>query len=93
MRVGVELFADHYAPTTSTPAGTILIRGPYGRGPLAALRTVRAYASRGYHVVLQSVRGTFGSGGEFEPARREVEDGADTAAWLVAGRGHGVGHL
>jgi putative CocE/NonD family hydrolase len=82
MRDGVELLADHYAPAVSTPAGTILIRGPYGRGPLAAFQTARAYASRGYHVVLQSVRGTFGSGGQFEPGRREVEDGADTVAWL-----------
>ena len=82
MRDGIDLLADHYAPTTATPAGTILIRGPYGRGPLAAFQTVRAYASRGYHVVLQSVRGTFGSGGDFEPGQREVDDGADTVAWL-----------
>ena len=82
MRDGIKLLADHYAPTTSTPAGTILVRGPYGRGPLAAFQTARAFASRGYHVVLQSVRGTFGSGGEFEPGQREVEDGADTVAWL-----------
>ncbi|MBP1820071.1 CocE/NonD family hydrolase [Mycobacterium sp. OAE908] len=84
MRDGIDLLADHYAPSTTTPAGTILIRGPYGRGPLAAFQTVRAFASRGYHVILQSVRGTFGSGGEFEPGRREVEDGADTVAWLRA---------
>jgi uncharacterized protein len=32
--------------------------------------------------VLQSVRGTFGSGGEFEPMVHEADDGADTVAWL-----------
>jgi putative CocE/NonD family hydrolase len=40
------------------------------------------YASRGYHVVFQSVRGTFGSGGEFDPMVNEIADGADTVAWL-----------
>jgi hypothetical protein len=42
----------------------------------------RLYAARGYHVVLQSVRGTFGSAGEFEPMVHEADDGADTAGWL-----------
>lgn len=82
MRDGVELVADHYIPDTDTPAGTLLVRGPYGRGrPVSALYA-SAYAARGYHVVLQSVRGTFGSGGVFEPPVNETADGADTAAWL-----------
>ena len=64
MRDGVQLIADHYAPA-GEPVGTILVRGPYGRGfPFAALYA-RPFAQRGYHVVFQSVRGTFGSGGEF----------------------------
>ena len=82
MRDGVELLADHYAPTASRPAGTILVRGPYGRRGIGALVSARAYAARGYHVVMQSTRGTFGSGGEFAPIVHEVEDGADTVAWL-----------
>jgi putative CocE/NonD family hydrolase len=82
MRDGVELIADHYEPQTSHPAGTLLLRGPYGRGwPFAAL-FANFYAARGYHVVFQSVRGTFGSGGDFDPMRNEIADGADTAAWL-----------
>ena len=82
MRDGVELIADHYEPQTSNPAGTLLVRGPYGRGwPFSALFAA-VYASRGYHVVVQSVRGTFGSGGEFNPMVHEIADGADTAAWL-----------
>ncbi len=32
--------------------------------------------------MFQSVRGTFGSGGEFTPMVNEVADGADTVAWL-----------
>ena len=69
-------------PDTPQPAGTLLVRGPYGRGFPFSLIFARLYAARGYHVVLQSVRGTFGSGGEFEPMVNEAADGADTAAWL-----------
>ncbi|WAC89848.1 CocE/NonD family hydrolase [Mycobacterium sp. Aquia_213] len=83
MRDGMRLVADHYAPTTSSPAGTVLVRGPYGRGFPFSLLFARPYAARGYHVVVQSVRGTFGSEGVFEPMANEAADGADTAAWLV----------
>jgi uncharacterized protein len=82
MRDGVELVADHYAPTTSSPVGTLLVRAPYGRDFPFALVFASLYAARGYHVVLQSVRGTFGSGGVFEPMANEVADGADTVVWL-----------
>ncbi|WP_156690238.1 CocE/NonD family hydrolase [Mycobacterium sp. Marseille-P9652] len=82
MRDGVDLVADHYAPETPAPAGTVLVRGPYGRGFPFSHVFARLYASRGYHVVLQSVRGTFGSGGVFEPMVNEADDGADTVAWL-----------
>jgi putative CocE/NonD family hydrolase len=82
MRDGVELVADHYVPDTSAPAGTVLVRCPYGRAfPVSSLFGA-AYAARGYHVVIQSVRGTFGSGGDFTPMIHEVADGADTVAWL-----------
>lgn len=82
MRDGVRLVADHYAPQTSTPAGTLLARGPYGRSMPFSLAFAKLYAARGYHVVLQSVRGTFGSAGEFEPMVNEAADGADTVQWL-----------
>jgi predicted acyl esterase len=49
---------------------------------LIALITARYYATHGYHVVNQSCRGTFGSDGVFEPFRPDVDDGADTVAWL-----------
>ncbi|MGE2727539.1 CocE/NonD family hydrolase [Mycolicibacterium pulveris] len=82
MRDGVQLAADHYRPTTPNPTGTLLVRCPYGRGfPFSTLYAA-SYAARGYHVVLQSVRGTYGSGGEFTPMSHEISDGADTVAWL-----------
>jgi uncharacterized protein len=79
MRDGVELLTDIYAPVAKS-LGTLLIRTPYGRS--IALLTARYYATHGYHVVNQSCRGTFGSGGDFQPFRPDIDDGADTVAWL-----------
>jgi uncharacterized protein len=82
MRDGVELVADHYAPDVPNPAGTLLVRTPYPRRwPFSSLYAA-IYAARGYHVILQSARGVYGSGGEFEPVVNEANDGHDTAAWL-----------
>jgi uncharacterized protein len=81
MRDGVELLTDIYAPAAKS-LGTLLIRTPYGRTGLIALLTARYYATHGYRVVNQSCRGTFGSGGDFEPFTHEIDDGADTVAWL-----------
>ncbi|MEV4707239.1 CocE/NonD family hydrolase [Actinoplanes sp. NPDC049316] len=81
MRDGVELRATHYAPRDGA-RGTVLIRTPYGRGLPASLLQGRMLAARGYHVVVASVRGTFGSGGTFVPMAQETADGQDTVAWL-----------
>jgi predicted acyl esterase len=82
MADGTTLLADHYLPITGRPAATVLVRCPYGRGLPFSLLMAQLIAERGYHVLLQSVRGTFGSGGEFEPMRNEIADGHDTVAWL-----------
>lgn len=82
MRDGIELRADHYAPMTDQPLGTLLVRGPYGRGFPFSFIYARIYAARGYHVLLQSVRGTTGSGGDFVPMVHEADDAADTVVWL-----------
>jgi hypothetical protein len=81
MRDGTILLADHYAPMVAQSRPTVLIRCPYGRGPQFALGAW-ALAERGYHVLLQSCRGTFGSGGRFRPAFDEAGDGQDTVTWL-----------
>ena len=62
MRDGVQLLTDVHVPM-DTSLGTILIRTPYGRDGLIAQLTAGFFASHGYHVVNQSCRGTFGSGG------------------------------
>ncbi|MEV4662274.1 CocE/NonD family hydrolase [Micromonospora echinofusca] len=80
VRDGVPLRTDHYAPDLPA-APTVLIRTPYGRGgPMRLLG--RLAAERGFHVVIQSCRGTFGSGGVFDPLVHEREDGLDTLDWL-----------
>jgi putative CocE/NonD family hydrolase len=81
MRDGVVLLADHYAPVTNLQRPTVLMRCPYGRGQAFAMLAM-PFAERGYHVLLQSTRGTFGSGGTFRPAVDEAADGQDTVAWL-----------
>ncbi|MEU8131583.1 CocE/NonD family hydrolase [Micromonospora sp. NPDC049049] len=79
-RDGVVLRTDHYAPAVRA-APTVLIRTPYGRGgPLRLLG--RLLAARGRHAVIQSCRGTGGSGGTFAPLVHERDDGADTLDWL-----------
>jgi putative CocE/NonD family hydrolase len=80
-RDGVVLRTDHWEPRLR-PAPTIMIRTPYGRSGVIGLVSGRVLAERGFHVVLQSCRGTFDSGGEFDPMRHEREDGLDTVAWI-----------
>jgi putative CocE/NonD family hydrolase len=79
-RDGVILRADHYAPDVPD-APALLVRTPYGRGGPTGL-LARAVAEQGFHVVVQSCRGTFDSGGDFEPLRHERADGLDTIDWL-----------
>ena len=80
-RDGAVLLADHLAPVGEA-RGTVLIRGPYGFDGTGAFVSGGLLARYGYHVVLARTRGTFGSGGTFEPFVREVDDAADTVAWL-----------
>src|ERR1700752_3639926 len=58
MRDGVELIPARNVPQTAEPAGTLLLRGPYGRRWAFSALFASVYAARGYHVVFQSVRGT-----------------------------------
>ncbi len=83
---GAALLTDLYLAQTgpaAPPRPTILIRTPYGRrgvagGGLAA----RAFAERGYHAVVQSTRGTYGSGGQVD-FDREAGDGRAAADWIT----------
>jgi len=80
---GVTLLADRYRARHDGTEPVILIRSPYGRGGIHAL-AARAFAERGFQVVVQSCRGTFGSGGDFNAYRDEAGDGLATLDWLGA---------
>jgi uncharacterized protein len=79
---GVDLAADMYTPRGVASHPTILVRSPYGRGGPLGFLLGRVFAERGYRVVMQSCRGTFGSGGVFEPNFHERADGLATIRWI-----------
>ena len=77
------LLTDHYAPVTTEPCPTVLIRAPYVRGGFPWNYLYGALvAEQGFHVLLQSSRGTGGSGGAFHPWHHEGVDGLATVEWL-----------
>ncbi|WP_307024420.1 CocE/NonD family hydrolase [Streptomyces canus] len=79
---GSPLITDHYFPRAEGDFPTLLVRSPYGRGlPWSPMYGV-LFAEQGFHVVLQSCRGTGGSGGEFDLWRNEVADSQATVSWL-----------
>lgn len=81
---GVVLLADRWAPRSGGSAlPTAVYRTPYGRRGMFGMALARPLAERGFQVLIQSVRGTFGSGGEFDPMRREREDGLATLEWVA----------
>ena len=81
MEDGVVLLADHYAPRDGEGHPTILLRTPYGRAGSGFM--AQMFAERGFQAVLQSCRGTDGSGGERRPFQGEKADGLATLAWLA----------
>lgn len=78
---GVILLADRYYPHGGENRPLILIRSPYGRRGLERFNC-RLLAKCGFQVLIQSCRGTFGSGGKFDPLRQERTDGLATIEWI-----------
>jgi uncharacterized protein len=83
LRDGIDLGADLYLPAGEMK-GVLLFRGPYGRGAMVSLMSVRQYAGQGYGVLFVSSRGTADSGGGFDPMRTEAADGQDVVTWMRA---------
>jgi hypothetical protein len=77
---GTALRTDVYLARPGGPLPVVLIRSPYGRASYAPI--ARLFTERGYHAVVQSTRGTFGSGGGIE-FDAEAGDGRATADWIV----------
>jgi uncharacterized protein len=80
---GEMLLADRWvaADARERPQPTVLVRSPYGRRQFVGMLLGRLLAERGLAVVVQSVRGTFGSGGQFSPFD-ERDDGLATLRWI-----------
>jgi putative CocE/NonD family hydrolase len=83
-RDGVRLDADIYRPHSEEKFPVLLMRQPYGRAIASTVVYAhpRWYASQGYIVIVQDVRGRGTSQGEFELFSHEIEDGYDTLTWV-----------
>ena len=79
---GIVLLANRYTPRGIEKPPLILVRCCYGRGGFFGLLFGQLFAERGFQVLIQSTRGTFGSGGTFNPFGDEHDDGLATVAWL-----------
>ncbi len=84
-RDGARLDADLWAPEVPGRFPVLLMRQPYGRRIASTLVYAHPawYASHGYLVVVQDVRGSGTSEGEFRLFAAEERDGADAAAWAA----------
>jgi hypothetical protein len=93
MRDGVGLYADIYRPRgAGKRLPTILIRTPYSKAPYRQLDwksrhgVAYMFASQGFVVIVQDMRGRFRSEGKYVVAGKVVmaDDGYDTVAWIAA---------
>jgi len=82
MRDGVVLDADVYRPAAPGRYPVLIERIAYELGGRAA-GYADFYASRGYAVVAQNVRGTYRSGGEYSFFGQDQPDGYDTVEWAA----------
>jgi putative CocE/NonD family hydrolase len=83
---GTRLLVDHLhpGPEPDLPARAVVwIRTPYGRRGLRGI--ARRFARRDVHVLVEALRGTDGSGGEFDDFSLDPADAAAVADW-AAGR-------
>jgi len=82
----LRLDADVYVPEGEGPFPVLLMRQPYGRTIASTVVYAHPiwYASHGYIVVIQDVRGRGTSEGDFKLFENEVEDGAASVLWAAA---------
>ncbi|MFC4949965.1 CocE/NonD family hydrolase [Pseudonocardia sp. GCM10023141] len=86
-RDGVTLRADLYRPAWPDPYPALLLRTPYDRTDPTLVSAIVAdpvrLARQGYAVVVQDVRGRFGSGGDMAFFHQEQADGYDAVEWAA----------
>jgi putative CocE/NonD family hydrolase len=82
MRDGVDLSANILRPAGNGRVPALLVRTPYNKGTNVS-RFYEGFVRRGYAVVIEDVRGRFGSEGVFEPMHQETADAEDTLNWIA----------
>lgn len=84
-RDGCRLDADLYRPDADGEFPVLLMRQPYGRTIASTVTYAHPiwYASHGFIVVIQDVRGRGTSAGQFQLFIHEAQDGYDTVAWAA----------
>lgn len=80
-RDGVGLTVDIFRPATPGPYPTIVVRCPYPQQVELWKLHGEHLNRRGYAMVCEWCRGTYTSGGTWEPNVNERNDGADLLAW------------
>lgn len=91
MRDGVRLYTAVYIPKHAVGAPIVMLRTPYGCKPYGEQLTDqfnrdywKEYATRGFIIVFQDVRGRYHSEGTFvHLSPQEIDDAYDTAEWLT----------
>lgn len=85
LKDGTRLDADVYRPAVPGRYPVLLQRQAYSRRIACSICYAHPawYASHGYIVVVQDVRGRGTSEGTFRPGEGEIEDGAETVEWAA----------
>ncbi|MBR0752161.1 CocE/NonD family hydrolase [Bradyrhizobium jicamae] len=85
LKDGTRLDADVYRPAARRPFPVLLQRQAYSRRIACSICYAHPawYASHGYIVVVQDVRGRGTSEGTFRPGESEIEDGAEAVEWAA----------
>tara|TARA_A100001388_G_scaffold273545_1_gene255580 strand:- start:705 stop:2279 length:1575 start_codon:yes stop_codon:yes gene_type:complete len=84
LKDGTELVSRIWIPAGEGPWPALLMRQPYGR-ELASTITYSHpswWASKGYMVIIQDVRGLGSSGGVFQGFSQEASDTSQTHEWV-----------
>ena len=89
MRDGVRLATNVFLPGDGEAVAegrfpAVVARTPYGKDFGSAAALAVAFVPHGYAVVVQDVRGRYGSEGRWRPLSDDGADGVDLLAWIAA---------
>ena len=84
LRDGVRLTSRIWLPDGNGPWPTLLMRQPYGKEIASTITYAHPtwWASKGYMVIIQDVRGMGSSEGVFNGFKQEAKDTSETHQWV-----------